>query len=181
MLTGDAPVDFGEYQFTMAEALDVSGINEGVLRSWLSRQVVDVGRKHRKLGAWLFNGLDLMKLRTMADLIATTGMQPVHAEKVAGLVVDRFLAMSTRDAATGELLPELPNGDRRDTRIIVSLAGGEPQATVAEWDGATWAAPLPRRGAENERIRRPHVIVPADAIIFDVADAMFAILAGEEA
>tara|TARA_R110000751_G_scaffold180038_1_gene286416 strand:+ start:26856 stop:27416 length:561 start_codon:yes stop_codon:yes gene_type:complete len=174
---GDTPIDFLEPQFTLQEACQVSGVSKIDLRNWLSRGVVKVGFKHR-MGRWMFSGVDIMKLRVIGDLIVLAKLDPSTAAPIGAALADRFHELSSSRNANGRVGEENPGGSRRDTRIIVHLneSGDGVAFTLAKWDGATYELKASKRGSETEWTRRPHIVIPADQIMFDCMLALGEIL-----
>lgn len=166
-----APIDFAAYQYTLEDACQISGVAPDTLRSWIKRKTVSVGRKHPKLHRWFFSGVDIIRLRTMNDLIETCGARPSVVEAVADSVVARFWESHERNPTTGKML-EIEAGFRKDKRLMVSFAGGEPMVAESAWDGTTYSTPSPSIGHWAERFRRPHILIPADKIISDVQFAI---------
>jgi hypothetical protein len=170
MFNDDTYVDFGAYEYSFEEACQISGVSPDTLRSWLKRETAPVGKKHPKLHCLFFSGVDIIRLRVMQDMAETCGLKPSVGQAVADAVIARFWEASLRNPLTGKLVEDRV---RQDSRIVVSLAGGEPFFAESTWTGETYTTPSPSQGSWAERFRRPHIVVPADQIIIDVQTAIF--------
>lgn len=171
---GNTAVDFTQHQFTLDEAAKVSGVAPMTLRNWLARdqEKLGIGQKH-KLGRWLFSGVEIIRLRVMGDL-SLCGVQPSMSSVVSKLAEKRFTQMSARNAA-GEIV-ETHMDFRRDLRIVISFdASNKMFATELQWDGESYASPA-HKGTGVLNLRRPHIVIPVDLVIFDVQKALFSLL-----
>src|SRR4051812_37079304 len=100
---GDTPIRLDEYQFTLAEAAQVSGVAEKTVRNWIGRDVLKVGQKHFT-GRLIFNFLDLVRLSVMNDLTTTVPLLPADAVVIAEMVAERAVERAIRNPETGELV-----------------------------------------------------------------------------
>lgn len=156
-------VDFYAHQFNIEEAARLSGAKPDRIRSWLLHEVVpDIGLKHPKLKAWLFSGLDIIRLRAMVDA-ADIQDNIATAAKVSEIVRDRF----------ARLRETTPNGHRQTLRAMIVRDGGEDRILLLDWNGDGFVPRLPGRDSDIAALRRPHVDIPVDEIIFDGMQAIF--------
>lgn len=164
-MDGDTPIKLDEYQFTLTEAATVSGVPEKSIHNWMKRDILPIGRKHR-LGRWQFSMLDLIRLATMHDLTQLVPLKPTDAARIADLVAKRAWERTERNLATGELR-DLERGVRTNVNILVAFDEGEPKAWTATAGDPAYYPPH-YKNTQCAPLRKPHITIPADAIINDV-------------
>jgi hypothetical protein len=156
-------LDTNEFQFTLSEAANVSGLSEKSLRNWVHREVVNVGGMHRT-GRRLYSVLDIIELKVMAELTNAVAMPPTNAASLARYARDRCLEMSLRDES-GELLYK---GQKEENRkyLIAWFDGKDHLADVV----------LLENHFGNHSIPNAVVVVPLDDLVLRVMNMCLDIL-----
>lgn len=142
--------------FSMQEAAAIGRVEATRIRSWISRGVLpNLGRKHPKLGAWLFSLADLVRIRVAGQVLDLTG--------------DTGLANALSLGACLRL------ADYRDNlRGFVNIAGRNDVSgfVFASVDGAHRFANAEVQAKFDEIVDAAHIAIPTDTIIRQVlADA----------
>jgi hypothetical protein len=154
---GDAPIDFREYRFRAREAAALSGVPETTVRNWEARvDGMNIGRRiaFRRLRFCL---ADIVQLHVMYYLSARLGIALDVAVRVgayaaemaclAGSPLGNSILLGFNDA--GEIL-------------VGSSFIREP---------GRYLPPSFEQDARHV-LRRPHVMIPLDAITRDIAERM---------
>jgi len=164
-LTGDEPIHFEEYQFTLADVAFLSEVPQKTVRNWLARDVLKVGKKHF-LGRWAFNVLDAIRLAVMRDLTTFATVPLADAARLAELAASEALKSTIRNP-TGQLL-SAADGFRPNVMV---LAGVDEQGQTKAWvanikNPGHYYAPHYLDG-DRKALRRTHIVIPVTAIMGD--------------
>lgn len=177
---GDAPINLLEFQFTVAEVARVAGVPSKTIRSWMERDLFIGGEKHFT-GRWMFSGFDILRLIIMGTL-ATFSIDPSKSKLIAALVMDRCLKATERDPVTGKLIRE-SKGYRPNLNFLVAYdEDGNPFAYEKHIDEPGKFYPPTLKEVESEGgarfrlLRRPHIVIPVDAIMGDLVISLGEIL-----
>lgn len=182
--------NFGEHQFTLAETARVSGVSEKTMRSWMDRGLFDGGKKHFA-GRWLFSGYDAIRLTVMGAL-TNFSVDPSTAAPIAQTALDRCIAlMNPRPEGARAVKLDPPKNPYFEEPayypyevFLVAIADGKPHVWDADIDDLnalyrTSATELERTDPDQVLLRRPHLVIPIDTIMFDLATNLSNILSNE--
>jgi hypothetical protein len=156
---GDEPINLTALTMTAAAVSRLAGVRHQSMDNWQRRNIMQFG----KMPAYRqrYSVLDAVRLAVVGSL-SERGVAPLE---VAGMLAE---AVAQHCLAR----PPAPPGGPRPNRNLV-LAWGD-YGPLVSWVDTTgrpgMSAQYPPRHADAERaaMRRPYVVIPADAIIDDV-------------
>lgn len=176
----ETQIDWNEHQFTLREACYLSGVADDDLRNWLKRGILDMGKRH-KLGRWLFSGIDVIQLRIINELKLGAGIDVSTALRQLPLFTVRLLAI-----LNGQGQQTNADGSPQTLEYVwlergFKTAAGDraPMLVPVWWNGSDGEMPDVMRHPDAKWSRRPHIIVPIDAIILDAKADVIAHLRAE--
>jgi hypothetical protein len=168
--SGDTPIRFDEYQFTVGDMAFLTGVPQKTIRNWLDRKILNIGTKHF-LGRWVFNFLDAFRLRTMRDLGIRLAMPldaAAHAAECVANLAGDLAALDKRH--TGD-------GFRPSVNLVLAIDdAGKWHGTVAniKEPGKYYspASNLVEATPSLALLRRAHIVVPVYAMLGDLTEAV---------
>lgn len=160
---GDTPRSLLDRTLTFKDAAQLSELPESAIRNWIRRGLLPPGIGVRNgVGEWRFSEQDAIFLAVAGDLSRKLGLQLADAMVVARRVANYAL----------EYVERLPDAAVPNTNVLLSYDDdGRAFACLAQGDTARSTTRRDAPGLDAQTIkalRRPHVVIPATAIVVDV-------------